>query len=167
MSKTKLYILSINLLVVLGFFLFQTFRAEDKIRDGETVLLKIRPVDPRSLMQGDYMQLYFSLSDSVKSHNYNDGGDTMRYCVITLDDDHVAQFVKIQSSPDGLMAGERVLRYSIGENKMDVIFGTNTYFFEEGSSDKYRDAQYGMFKMDTKGNCILIGLCGKDKKLIE
>ncbi|XOT97907.1 GDYXXLXY domain-containing protein, partial [Alcaligenes pakistanensis] len=29
---------------------------------GQTVLLELAPVDPRSLMQGDYMSLNFALS---------------------------------------------------------------------------------------------------------
>ena len=61
MSKLKLYIISANMLLVLGFFFFNIIKNESILNDGKTVLLELRPVDPRSIMQGDYMALRFSL----------------------------------------------------------------------------------------------------------
>lgn len=53
MSKLKLYIISANMLLVLGFFFFNIIKNESILNDGKTVLLELRPVDPRSIMQGE------------------------------------------------------------------------------------------------------------------
>ena len=34
---------------------------EQQLRDGRVVLLALAPVDPRSLMQGDYMRLRYAV----------------------------------------------------------------------------------------------------------
>ena len=38
------------------------WRFEHAMSSGETVLLELAPVDPRSLMQGDYMRLSYALA---------------------------------------------------------------------------------------------------------
>jgi len=49
------------------------------------------------------------------------------------------------------------LRYRIrGGN---VWLGTNAFFFEEGTADRYRDARFGEFRVDrASGEAILVGL---------
>src|SRR5690606_39326084 len=37
---------------------------------GQTVLLELAPVDPRSLMQGDYMQLSYAIADEDAGPNW-------------------------------------------------------------------------------------------------
>ena len=38
----------------------------------DSVYLKLAPRDPRSLMQGDYMQLRYALAEDVQKHLQND-----------------------------------------------------------------------------------------------
>ncbi|MBO4530385.1 MAG: GDYXXLXY domain-containing protein [Paludibacteraceae bacterium] len=233
MSKLKLFIISANLLLVLGFFLVKIVQNEKVLSKGEIVLLELRPVDPRSLMQGDYMSLQFRLADSVKyegkfvsnsleeyvnsivddledstivenedstlvndedtavmndediimekpiveavpcyDENYN--YLSCKYCVVRLDEDRVAHYVRLTNDKDRLEKGEMLLRYSLGKEEWRgraVKFGTDSYFFQEGTGDKYANARYGMFKVVTEGGligtCNLIGLCGEDKQLIK
>ncbi len=239
MSKLKLYIISANMLLVLGFFFFNIIRNESILNDGETVLLRLRPVDPRSIMQGDYMALRFSLGDDVKRGRerisnvaaeefatdsiavdvditaindedttvVNNGDEILdmvevdsvtveenddkdiavavaeenpyqdhneyKYCVVRLDKDRVAHYVRLTNSVDDLQENEMLLRYSEGKSVWEkyVYFGTDSYFFQEGTGDKYVHARYGMFKVATKGGligtCNLVGLCGEDKQLIK
>ncbi len=231
MSKLKLFIISANLLLVLGFFLVKIVQNEKVLSKGEIVLLELRPVDPRSLMQGDYMSLQFRLADSVKyggrivpnpleeyvnsiaddlmdsitvdnedSTFVNNEDSTVmddedmimeapavsvvsdehrdyllyKYCVVRLDKDRVAHYVRLTNYKDELKDGEMVLRYSLGKGERRVRavkFGTDSYFFQEGTGHKYANARYGMFKVVTegglKGTCNLIGLCGEDKQLIK
>ena len=42
-------------------------------RDGELVFLALAPVDPRALMQGDYMALRFALVRELESGEASDG----------------------------------------------------------------------------------------------
>ena len=52
-------------LLVLGIANFAIWQKEDVLANGRTILLELAPVDPRSLMQGDYMALRFRLAADV------------------------------------------------------------------------------------------------------
>lgn len=169
MSKLKLFIISANMLLVLLFFGFNIVKNEKVLSEGETVLLALRPVDPRSLMQGDYMRLRYSIGDSVITHN----DTTYKYCVVRLDENKVASFVQLTNTKDNLQEKEILLRYNEGKSSWEryIYFGSDSYFFQEGTGHKYEEAMYGMLKVVTKGEmigtCSLVGLCDVNKKLIE
>lgn len=171
MSKLKLFIISANMLLVLLFFGFNIVKNEKVLSEGETVLLALRPVDPRSLMQGDYMTLRFE----VCNHIYGLEAESNKFCVVRLDDDRVAHFVSLTNDAEvALREDELLLRYSLEKNGFGRKFytiGSDSYFFQEGTAIKYVTATYGMLKVVTKGEmigtCSLVGLCDENKKLIE
>src|SRR5690554_3642735 len=49
------------LCLVLAVACYLVYGFERTLRDGQLVLLELAPVDPRSLMQGDYMALRFAV----------------------------------------------------------------------------------------------------------
>ncbi|MEL7161197.1 MAG: GDYXXLXY domain-containing protein, partial [Bacteroidota bacterium] len=49
------------LLLYVGYYVVQKERILDS---GELVLLELAPVDPRSLLQGDYMRLNYAISQN-------------------------------------------------------------------------------------------------------
>lgn len=171
MSKLKLFIISANMVLVLLFFGFNIVKNEKVLSEGETVLLALRPVDPRSLMQGDYMTLHFE----VCNHIYGLEAELNKFCVVQLDDDRVAHFVSLTNDAAvALREDELLLRYSLEKNSWGEKFytiGSDSYFFQEGTAIKYETAKYGMLKVVTKGemigSCSLVGLCNENKKLIE
>lgn len=171
MSKLKLFIISANMLLVLLFFGFNIVKNEKVLSEGETVLLQLRPVDPRSLMQGDYMTLHYE----VCNHIYGLEAESNKFCVVQLDDDRVAHFVSLTNDAAvALREDELLLRYSLEKNNWGEKFytiGSDSYFFQEGTANKYATAKYGMLKVVTKGEmigtCSLVGLCDENKKLIE
>jgi len=134
-------------------------------------LLELRPVDPRSLMQGDYMTLHYE----VCNHIYGLEAELNKFCVVQLDDDRVAHFVSLTNDAAvALREDELLLRYSLEKNSWGGKFytiGSDSYFFQEGTANKYATAKYGMLKVVTKGDmigtCSLVGLCDENKKLIE
>ena len=44
---------------------FSIYSRERLLTEGSVVLLHLAPVDPRSLMQGDYMALNFAVANSL------------------------------------------------------------------------------------------------------
>src|SRR5690606_17741733 len=54
-------------LLVLGVVNYAIHGKERVIRNGEVVFLELAPVDPRSLMQGDYMALRFQLAADIEA----------------------------------------------------------------------------------------------------
>lgn len=171
MSKLKLFIISANMVLVLLFFGFNIVKNEKVLSEGEIVLLELRPVDPRSLMQGDYMTLHYE----VCNHIYGLEAESNKFCVVQLDDDRVAHFVSLTNDAAvALREDELLLRYSLEKNSWGEKFytiGSNSYFFQEGTAIKYETAKYGMLKVVTKGEligtCSLVGLCDADKNLIK
>ena len=158
MSKTKKIILAINLLLVLVFFVLSVLSKEATLANSRQILVQLAPVDPRSMMQGDYMALDYAIT----RHIWDGGG---KYVVVKVDDDNVATFVR-QQNDKTLNDGELLLRWTTNKRGRKSI-GADNYFFQEGTGDKYAVAHYGLLRVDSDGNCILVGLCDREKQLIK
>ncbi len=132
------------------------WRYERAMSSGEVVLLRLAPVDPRSLMQGDYMRLNYEIARELTSRDaratQNKGGDTL---VIRLDAHQVATLVA-DGKPDRLASDERLLQVHQSERQWQI--GPDAYFFEEGSGEQYETARYGEFRLQADGKTLLVGL---------
>lgn len=132
------------------------WRYERAMSSGEVVLLRLAPVDPRSLMQGDYMRLNYEIARELTSRDaratQNKGSDTL---VIRLDAHQVATLVA-DGKPDRLASDERLLQVHQSERQWQI--GPDAYFFEEGSGEQYEAARYGEFRLQADGKTLLVGL---------
>lgn len=147
-------------LLALGSVNFAIAGKEHTRRDGEIVYLPLAPVDPRSLVQGDYMALRFSLARDIERRQADDKRaereGEVAYAPVTLDDKRVATLAGADA------AAPMKLRYRIRNGR--VWLGTNAFFFEEGTAERYRTARYGEFRVDrASGEAVLVGL--RDEKL--
>lgn len=157
MQKLLFISFSIIVLTVLNYAILQKERI---INRGEIVLLELAPVDPRSLMQGDYMALRYALEDNIPATDINQATQK-GYMVVTTDANHVAHFERFHQQ-EPLAAQEKLLRYTAhGE---DVIITPNAFFFQEGQAELYSQAKYGEFKFDAAGNHLLVGLADEHFK---
>ena len=132
------------------------WRYEHAMSSGEVVLLRLAPVDPRSLMQGDYMRLNYEIARELTSRdaraNQDKGSDTL---VIRLDAHQVATLVA-DGKPDRLASDERLLQVHQSERQWQI--GPDAYFFEEGTGKQYETARYGEFRLQSDGKTLLVGL---------
>ncbi|MCO5343877.1 GDYXXLXY domain-containing protein [Aeromonas veronii] len=132
------------------------WRYEHAMSRGEVVLLRLAPVDPRSLMQGDYMRLNYEIARELTSRDaratQNKGSDTL---VIRLDAHQVATLVA-DGKPDRLASDERLLQVHQSERQWQI--GPDAYFFEEGTGEQYEAARYGEFRLQADGKTLLVGL---------
>jgi uncharacterized membrane-anchored protein len=127
---------------------------ERTLSEGETVLLELVPVDPRSILQGDYMALRYALAREV-GRELSDQLSANGRVVVTLDANGVANFVRFDDGSDAA-AGEQFLRYrKRGEG---VRIATDAFFFQEGQGPAYRNARFGELRVDARGNSVLVGL---------
>jgi len=154
--KIRITILWLVTLAVLGFVGSGIYGKERLIREGEPVLLQLAPVDPRSLIQGDYMDLRYQIAADLEQDQLPWRGKL----VIQLDEQDVAHFVRIDDGTP-LALEERLLNYYRHEWTLDL--GAPSYFFQEGTADVYTDAVYGELRVDPAGNSILVGL--RDEEL--
>lgn len=163
----------ISLLIILCLVNLAVFGKEKHIAEGRIVYLDLAPIDPRSLMQGDYMALSFQMADEVYRalpkfeekrrwrHNVN-GSDG--YVIAELDDRNIGTFKKIYSEQT-LSGNEILLRYRVRNGT--VKFATNAFFFQEGHGKYYQDARYGQFRVDRKGELLLTAMYDKNLKKME
>ena len=138
---------------------------ERLLTQGRVVYLQLAPVDPRSLMQGDYMALDFEVARAAMialSAPGTERGPLSEFraedgrIVVHLDDRSVASFTRIADERP-LAENEIVMRYRVRNGQLK--FATNAFFFQEGTGEQYQDARYGRFRIDAKGEMLLTMLC--------
>ncbi len=142
------------LVLFLSAFNWSIVKKERTLTNGQTMLLRLVPIDPRSLMQGDYMILRYNLARQVSHGQLKAKGRI----VVSLDTNGVANFVRIHTGAD-LAQNEHVLVY---RNRKGLRLGAESFFFQEGHAELYSGAQYGELKVDSSGNSVLVGLRDSD-----
>lgn len=158
----------ITLVIILGAVNWSIASKEKHLAEGKIVYLELAPVDPRSLMQGDYMALRFQLANEVHSalpktsenrrweHNI-DASDG--YVVAELDKRSIGSFKRLHQG-EPVADKEILLRYRVRNGA--VKFATNAFFFQEGHANLYQVARYGQFRVDTKGELLLAAMYDKE-----
>jgi uncharacterized membrane-anchored protein len=144
----------------LGLVNYSIFAKERLLATGAVVILELAPVDPRSLMQGDYMALRFRIA--------NDAGPAVRNVkfangriVATLDERGVAAYRRLHDGKP-VASNEVLLRYRMRND--EIKFATNAFFFQEGTAKRYEAARYGEFRVAPDGELLLTALRDKDLK---
>ena len=162
MKKYSRILIIVNLILLLGYFNWSVYQKEQTLKDGQLVLLQLAPVDPRSLMQGDYMRLNYKEASS----NLPDGQtDTRGYAILRTDSNQVGEIVRLQNTLEPVNDNELVIRYKIINRRL--FLGAESFFFEEGQDTLYQKAVYGGLKVDDKGQSLLVGLYDEDFHLIQ
>ena len=155
------------LLVALAVVNLAVFQKERQLAHGKVVYLELAPVDPRSLMQGDYMTLRFAIGQEIRraversGQNLSTSKTSAHYVIVTLDSQNRASFKALFNGQD-LAPEELLLRFRLRHN--GVHFATNAFFFQEGDADYYQAARYGQFRVNEQGEPLLVALYDDDLK---
>ncbi len=144
-------------LLMLAAVNWSIYGRERLLETGQVVLLELAPIDPRSLMQGDYMALRFKVADEVFGRGRSKIAEDGRI-VVRIGERGVGSFVR-RDGGEALATGEARLRYRVREDK--VKFATNAYFFQEGTASQYARARYGEFRVAPDGEMLLTHLVGE------
>jgi uncharacterized membrane-anchored protein len=155
---TRRRVLLAGLVVALGGVNALIAQKEHLRATGTPMLLELAPVDPRSLIQGDYMRLDYALANEVRQRDHapRDG-----HLVVRVDARRIATFVRLDDGRRPLAPGEHLLRYRTREGEVRV--GSGAFFFQEGHAGRYEGAKYGEVRVAASGNNLLIGL--RDERL--
>jgi uncharacterized membrane-anchored protein len=146
--------------VILAILGFTTWSAERLIASGDEVLLDLAPVDPRSLIQGDYMALAWDLERRVPAVPAT--GATV---VLSLDAKRVGTFRRfVEAGPPG--EGEHAFRLA-GRADGRAAVEPHSFLFEEGRAAVFATAKYGIFRVDAAGRHLLVGLADGEGRRID
>jgi len=151
--KKELLIVIIALQVaVIG---YTAFSKEQLLTHGKLVKLELVPVDPRSLLQGDYVRLGYEIS-TVK--NVNARGTIQ--VILRKDEAGVYRFVDIYSlngklyHADAYQTGDVLITGKI--NGDTIIYGIESYFVpEKTGGDVQQHARFAYVRVGRTGDAIL------------
>lgn len=153
--------IALGLLATAGAVGASIVEKEGIIRDGRRVYVRLGPVDPRSLMQGDYMALRFALPAGGRVAD-----ETGRVQAVgTLDANGVVGLARIESAPATLAPGE--IAIDLRAKNGAWIIASDAWFFREGTGDSFARARFGEFRLLGDGRVLLVGLADADLKPIR
>ncbi|PMG41977.1 GDYXXLXY domain-containing protein [Shewanella sp. 10N.286.52.B9] len=171
-----------TLVLMLGLINWQIYQKEQQIKQGDLVYLELAPVDPRSLMQGDYMALRFKMSNDIRSalklvqeeliqgelvqteQNLTEAETNQQwrtlpnsdgYVVVSVDSRNIASYKALYDGQE-LAADEMRLQYRVRDGR--IKFATNAFFFQEGHASVYEAAKYGEFRVNQQGEVLLTNM---------
>jgi len=137
------------------------FRSEAQLRDGQAFYLQLAPVDPRSLLQGDYMALNYQVASELRSL-WPEQMPNTAWVRLRLDSQQIASEPELRGSLPPPSPGFVVLRVrKVGSR---VTFATDGYYFEEGQGERYESARYGLFRSDGVDKALLAELADENRQ---
>mgnify|MGYP003951790331 FL=1 len=171
MNKISTWVLVLTAVLALVYVNLNAWQSQQIKLRGEILFLELAPVDPLSLVQGQYMQLRFAIEkryDSTPEDQeviQNGHGNVL--AVISLDNKRIGTLT-------GLLAPNRRQQQPHGDDTLElqvharlVDFPTesywihieqNSFLFQENTEDRYAEAKYGMFRVEEDGRYILVDL---------
>src|SRR5256885_1042922 len=116
----------ITSVLILGVLNFVILQKESVLANGQSVFMRLAPVDPRSLIQGDYMMLRYSEDTFPRDESVAHGDGKI---IFKLDENRVATFSRIPDSV-GPSENEVMLHYRKHSN---FRVGQDSFFIQEGT----------------------------------
>ncbi|MEX2414543.1 MAG: GDYXXLXY domain-containing protein, partial [Paenibacillaceae bacterium] len=165
LHKQGLLIL-IVIVLQFGFLGLQTVSSERLLTTGSIVKLELQPIDPRSLLQGDYVRLNYTISnlpDGISKELDEQGIQGRMEIVLAKNELGLHVFDRLYTSGEKLGPDEIVIngrRESYSWNQM--TYGIENYFIPEGSGlEVEANAHFAYVRIGSNGNAMLERLSEK------
>ncbi|AMC34432.1 GDYXXLXY domain-containing protein [Janthinobacterium sp. B9-8] len=136
------------------------WQKEDLIAHGQPLYISLAPVDPRSLMQGDFMQLDFQIPFDTPSVG-DVSNQTRPFIVMKRDRQNIGSAQRIHHG-EPLAADEFKVELSPKNGRWVLV--SDAWFFKEGEANRWAQARYGEFRVKPDGKALLVGLKGEGLK---
>lgn len=161
-------------------FLGMIFKNELHLKNSESIYVRLQPVDPRSILQGDYMalnyQLYFApqnstpentnqpdinSEDHIFSGQYFDEIIKNKSSIVTyVELDPQKRVIHTRFEPLKNVQTQRLILQNPDNRYTRLYPALQSFLFAEGLAECYQQAEYAEFKVDEQGNAILMSLKG-------
>mgnify|MGYP004007224731 FL=1 len=170
MNKISNWVLVLTAVLALVYVNLNTWQSQQIKLRGEILFLELAPVDPLSLVQGQYMRLRFAIERKYqptpedKEVIQNGHGNVL--AVISLDNKRIGTLTGLlapnrrQQQPHG----DDTLKLQVHARLVDsngtywIHIEQNSFLFQENTEDRYAEARYGMFRVEEDGRYILVDL---------
>ena len=167
MKQARLVIALVGSALILALANWDIAQKRAVVADGQVLLLELRPADPRSLFQGDYMAL--ALADATMPGSTIITSLPYRGTVVlSLDENRVGRYARLDDGTP-LNANEMRVQYRRHEDwrgpRLD--YGAQAFFFQEGDAERYQNARYALLRIAEDGATVLTDLAGEDRTAIK
>jgi uncharacterized membrane-anchored protein len=166
-TRARILIALATLAIILGLANWDIARKRAVIADGALLLLELRPADPRSLLQGDYMALALvdaAMPDQATIKQLPYQGTV----ILSLDDNRVGRYARLDDGSP-LKLDELRVKYRRHEEwtgaRLD--YGAQSFFFQEGDAELYQNAKYGVLRVAVDGGTVLTDLADENRQMIK
>ncbi|MEG0921832.1 MAG: GDYXXLXY domain-containing protein [Comamonas sp.] len=137
---------------------------EQVIANGQRIMVPLVPVDPRSLMQGDYVALRFDMPAAVYEGLESSVAPTAKVRA-SVDAKGVANVIGLVTA--GVQPGPGEVILPLKRLKGRWVLVTDAYFFPEGQGTHFERAKFGDFRVLPDGRALLVGLTDAQGQVIE
>ena len=164
MNRWRAALVVLGTVLVLGLSSLTIAQKQRIVDDGHQVLLRLAPVDPRSLIQGDYMRLRYR-QDTYPDWRTVEELPWRGTVIIAVDETGVGRYARPDDGGD-LAPGEIRIAYRKAGSGRSLRYGAESFFFQEGDARLYAGADFGVLRVDDDGATVLVGLADEDGGLI-
>nr|WP_312115965.1 GDYXXLXY domain-containing protein [Brevibacillus reuszeri] len=159
--KQKRLLLGATILLQFAIIGYQVWSSESILANGTTVKLELAPVDPRSLLQGDYVRLSYTIATLPDTDL--ESGKKLRV-VLRKNDNGVHEYSGyyeqdgVWNRPYEKQASDVIINgKTLGYQRIE--YGIESFFVPEGTGREVeRTARYAMIKVGGKGDALLESL---------
>lgn len=144
---------------------------------SESIFVELAPVDPRSILQGDYMVLNYDLHFSavaagngseqpvsdIRTEDFKNQSHVMSYVQL----DQQRRVIKTSFEQSTLNQSERSARLILKNphNTFEALYpAANSFMFAEGLEPCYRNAKFAELKVKENGKALLVDLLDQQLK---
>ncbi len=158
-------------LLALGVSQAQVMHYQNILKNGTSIRLQLAPLDPRSLLQGDYMELDYVLRGQISTwlrvnpKVLQEISASGRGCALLRPDSHkVWQLVGVSATaagacpPSATTNGQTLTSLAFYWRHENADWGANHWFFTDGAQSRYAQARYGILKVAKNGTALLADL---------
>ena len=129
---------------------------EALIANGRPVFVALAPVDPRSLMQGDYM----ALTPELPTFAPDMLGNRKRLVVARVDARGVARVGRMLGDGEAASLGGDELLIELVPKNGRWFIASDAWFFREGEGDRWARARFAEYRITPDGRALLVNLRG-------
>lgn len=149
--------IALTALAVLSVANVGIWQKENLIAHGQALFVVLAPADPRSLMQGDFMRLNFSMPGDVGAMSDEIVSAARPRVVARRDERGVATVLRLHAGAP-LAADELLIELAPKDGRWILV--SDAWFFKEGEASRWEKAKYGEFRVEPSGRALLVGLRG-------